>query len=284
MPVWPCALSGRLPILALVGRYPTNKLIGRGLLFQRLATFPSRDYAVLAPVSQGYSTRKDRLPTCYSPVRHCTRGLLPFLVRLACVKRAASVDSEPGSNSHLMFVSLLHFAPALLGKLTNFFLTASNRIVKDPRSLPRHTECRSQRQASKLASRMAAPHRDAYRENLIKNQTGRPYSAPYGGPHGVLLPFLKEDLFLPHHLALASASSGVSQSSIGRLNQNIRDGASMQGPSQKEQKDSAPASPRHLLHASRNARLRIMFILPAPDVFAISSLAVWNAPHAGDDM
>jgi hypothetical protein len=27
--------------------------------------------------------------------------LLPFLVRLACVKRAASVDSEPGSNSHL---------------------------------------------------------------------------------------------------------------------------------------------------------------------------------------
>ena len=25
----------------------------------------------------------------------------PFLVRLACVKRAASVDSEPGSNSRL---------------------------------------------------------------------------------------------------------------------------------------------------------------------------------------
>jgi hypothetical protein len=31
-------------------------------------------------------------------------------------------------------LSLLHFAPALLGKLTNFFLTASNRIVKDPRA------------------------------------------------------------------------------------------------------------------------------------------------------
>jgi hypothetical protein len=27
--------------------------------------------------------------------------LLHFLVRLACVRHAASVDSEPGSNSHL---------------------------------------------------------------------------------------------------------------------------------------------------------------------------------------
>ena len=27
--------------------------------------------------------------------------IAPFLVRLACVKRAASVDSEPGSNSRL---------------------------------------------------------------------------------------------------------------------------------------------------------------------------------------
>ena len=39
--------------------------------------------------------------TCYSPGRHFTHGLLHFLVRLACVRHAASVDSEPGSNSHL---------------------------------------------------------------------------------------------------------------------------------------------------------------------------------------
>ncbi len=37
---------------------------------------------------------------CYSPVRHFTTVLLRPLVRLACVKRAASVRSEPGSNSH----------------------------------------------------------------------------------------------------------------------------------------------------------------------------------------
>src|SRR5690606_14210256 len=29
VPVWPVALSGRLPVFALVGHYPTNKLIGR---------------------------------------------------------------------------------------------------------------------------------------------------------------------------------------------------------------------------------------------------------------
>ena len=70
-----------------------------------ICTFPStlkiEAYAVLAPVSQGYSPPKSRSPTCYSPVRHFTHPLLGFLVRLACVKRAASVDSEPGSNSRL---------------------------------------------------------------------------------------------------------------------------------------------------------------------------------------
>ena len=35
VPVWPVTLSGRLPIAALVGHYPTNKLMGRGLLLKR---------------------------------------------------------------------------------------------------------------------------------------------------------------------------------------------------------------------------------------------------------
>ena len=30
VPVWPVALSGRLPVTALVSHHPTNKLIGRG--------------------------------------------------------------------------------------------------------------------------------------------------------------------------------------------------------------------------------------------------------------
>src|SRR6202020_1937283 len=41
VPVWPVALSGRLPVVALVGHYPTNKLIGRGLIPDR-RSFPPR--------------------------------------------------------------------------------------------------------------------------------------------------------------------------------------------------------------------------------------------------
>lgn len=35
VPVWPATLSGRLPIEAMVGRYPTIKLMGRGLILRR---------------------------------------------------------------------------------------------------------------------------------------------------------------------------------------------------------------------------------------------------------
>ena len=54
----------------------------------------------------GYSPPKGRSPTCYSPVRHShetPKGLTP--VRLACLIRAASVRSEPGSNSPLYCVA-----------------------------------------------------------------------------------------------------------------------------------------------------------------------------------
>ncbi len=40
VPVWPIALSGRLPIAALVSRYLTNKLMGRGLIPKRQVTPP----------------------------------------------------------------------------------------------------------------------------------------------------------------------------------------------------------------------------------------------------
>ena len=35
VPVWPATLSGRLPIVALVGHYPANKLMGRGPILKR---------------------------------------------------------------------------------------------------------------------------------------------------------------------------------------------------------------------------------------------------------
>ncbi len=98
----------------------------RAPLSAQLLAFPFQAYAVLAPVSQCYSPQRGRLPTCYSPVRHFTHGLLHFLVRLACVKRAASVDSEPGSNSrlnHLRHHSPLASSPVPRTRLAGSFLS-----------------------------------------------------------------------------------------------------------------------------------------------------------------
>ena len=64
-----------------------------------MASKPS-SYPVLDPVSQAYPEVQGRSPTCYSPVRHSsTPASRSLSVRLACVKHAASVHPEPGSNS-----------------------------------------------------------------------------------------------------------------------------------------------------------------------------------------
>src|SRR5947199_10148238 len=67
-------------------------------------------HAVLASLSERYPPLEGRSPTCYSPVCHSTDPLRDFRVRLACVRHAASVDSEPGSNSHVKCARLRAFA------------------------------------------------------------------------------------------------------------------------------------------------------------------------------
>ena len=73
-------------------------------------------YAVLAAVSSWYPPVRGRLPTRYSPVRHSvihtsSRGIpCKCFVRLACVKHAASVHPEPGSNSHFLVCPASHLA------------------------------------------------------------------------------------------------------------------------------------------------------------------------------
>ena len=58
------------------------------------------EYPVLITLSRGYPGAGGRLPTCYSAVRHSMHAPKCVLtVRLACVRRAASVHPEPGSNS-----------------------------------------------------------------------------------------------------------------------------------------------------------------------------------------
>jgi hypothetical protein len=99
VPVWLIILSDQLTIVALVGFYPANKLIVRRLLSRRIAALALGHHAVLAVVSHSCPPPGDR----YLRVTHpsATDQGCPQSVRLACVKHAASVRSEPGSNSQV---------------------------------------------------------------------------------------------------------------------------------------------------------------------------------------
>ncbi len=105
VPVWLTILSDQLPITALVGRYPTNKLIGRGPIPGRRSFDPvplrTRCHPVLAAVSRGCPRAQARYPRVTHPFATRSRAEALNPVRLACVRRAASVRSEPGSNSQL---------------------------------------------------------------------------------------------------------------------------------------------------------------------------------------
>ena len=74
----------------------------RGLAIPRFPAYRicgiSVTFATLSPTS-GY------VPMLYSPVRHSPPGASACAaVRLACVRHAASVQSEPGSNSSVQFL------------------------------------------------------------------------------------------------------------------------------------------------------------------------------------
>ena len=70
-------------------------------------SFPLRAYTVLASVSRSYSVQIGMFPCLTHPCATFISNskLSNTLVQLACVKPAASVRSEPGSNSHIKMVS-----------------------------------------------------------------------------------------------------------------------------------------------------------------------------------
>src|SRR2546429_4963340 len=104
VPVWPVALSGRLRVVALVGHHPTNKLIGREPIPDRKSfPPPTMPQAVIPGISPGFPG----LSQSQRQVAHVLLTRSPLhtpperdaVARLACVKHAASVRPEPGSNS-----------------------------------------------------------------------------------------------------------------------------------------------------------------------------------------
>ena len=128
VPLWGAFLSEPLPIVALVGRHPANQLIGREPI-RRRRNFQYR--AMRHNIPSGISRRFHRLSPGNGHVAHALRTLPPVAARillsraaprLACVKPAASVHPEPGSNSSLYIHFISQFDP------DNLFIFPKKRI------------------------------------------------------------------------------------------------------------------------------------------------------------
>ena len=107
VPMWPFNLSVRLLIVDLVSRYLTNYLIRREPIFVRIAplVWCSCKLHTSCGISTGFpmlfhSQRQVAHALLTRPPLTFNRSKLPYqFVRLECVKHAASVHPEPGSNS-----------------------------------------------------------------------------------------------------------------------------------------------------------------------------------------
>ena len=106
VPMWPFNLSVRLPIVDLVSRYLTNYLIGREPISQRIAPLIALpcDIAMLCGISICFqmlspSERQVAHALLTRPPLSSRKQAPNYSVRLACVRHAASVRPEPGSNS-----------------------------------------------------------------------------------------------------------------------------------------------------------------------------------------
>ena len=114
--MWGAFLSEPLAIEGLVGRYPANFLMAR-MPIPRRKRFPAG--AMRPPLLCGISTGFPVLSPCGGQVAYAllTRAPVAAMVlpprvapRLACVKPAASVHPEPGSNSPLSYIFFFFFS------------------------------------------------------------------------------------------------------------------------------------------------------------------------------
>jgi hypothetical protein len=109
VPVWGTTLSGPLPVVGLVSRYLTNYLMGRSpLLTPRKFPLVLLIHQSLCGISRAFA----RLSPALGQVSYVLRTRSPLStllhsVRLACIRHAASVHPEPGSNSPYIVVSSL---------------------------------------------------------------------------------------------------------------------------------------------------------------------------------
>ena len=105
VPMWLIVLSDQLTVFALVGHYPTNKLIVNRPVLKRIAALVLlhlRYYAqfpgAIPNFKGGICLLLTRSPLDTSIHQDCSIRKW-YLARLACLRHAANVHPEPGSNS-----------------------------------------------------------------------------------------------------------------------------------------------------------------------------------------
>ena len=106
-------------------------------------------YTVLAQVSLSYSVPEGRFPRVTHP---CATKAEAF-VRLACVRHAASVRSEPGSNSHV------HPLPKLIAqeKVTRKFRSLAHLVTSRQSDAPSARLTNAQPQCLSTKARRTRP-------------------------------------------------------------------------------------------------------------------------------
>ena len=95
VPVVGAMLSHPLDIIAMVGHYPTIKLISHQPLLRRNLTFDPQISSGITHSFPWLSPTEGYVPMHYYAVR---RSHIAMSARLACLIHAANVHSEPGSN------------------------------------------------------------------------------------------------------------------------------------------------------------------------------------------
>ena len=160
--MWGTFLSEPLSIVDLVGRYPTNYLMERMPIYQRLffnkySHAGPLFYAVLVRLSPGYSPLIGRLHTRYSPVRRSPPGIATCAApRLACVKPVASVHPEPGSNSSLFKLFYVLAPESVIVVQSHTSLTVSIRKISSPILVLLVELCKSLKELSRYRFSIAA--------------------------------------------------------------------------------------------------------------------------------
>ena len=102
VPFCPFPLSGRVPVIGLVGHYPTNSLMGDRLIHRcAVKHFSLARLCGISPSFDGVFHAIGEIPIIYSAVRNlfciATKPVL-----LACIRHAASVSPGPGSNPQIV--------------------------------------------------------------------------------------------------------------------------------------------------------------------------------------